>query len=121
VNAGDVCVVRTTLARTPKDKLAICICGTDSLFFWINTEARRDGIGQLALQAADHIALSHDCYLDCSRVTTFLAHELRAAQHRGPISEELADRIVEFLISERPKTLAPRFLKLAIENLSALF
>jgi hypothetical protein len=118
VNAGHVYIVRTTLTNPPKDKLTICICGSESLFFWINTEARRHGIGQLPLKSHDHDALSRDCYLDCSRVTTFLRHELKAAKHRGPISRELAARIVEFLMNAPPKTLPPRHLKLAIDNLS---
>jgi len=120
VTVGHVYVVRTTLSRPPKDKLTICICAAELLFFWINTEARPHGIGQLQLEADDHVALSHNCYLDCSRVTTFLPLELRAAQHRGSISPVLAGRIVQFLIDEPPKTLSPRFLKLAKENLSTL-
>jgi hypothetical protein len=121
VNLGRVYVVRTTLSRTPKDKLTICICEKDGLFFWINTDQRSHGIGQLALAGTEHSALSHDCFLDCSRATTFLPLELRAAQPRDLISAELAARIVQFLKDAPPKTLAPRFLKIAIENLSGLY
>lgn len=118
---GHVYVVYTVLARPPKDKITLCICAADNLFFWINTNPQRHGIGQLQLAAADHDALSHDCFLDCSRVTTFAQHELDLAQHRGPISANLARRVVAFLQSDPPKTLAPRFVKLAIANLSTLF
>jgi hypothetical protein len=54
VIAGHVYVIYTALARPPKDKLTVCVCATESLFFWINTNPRRHGVGQLALTAADH-------------------------------------------------------------------
>ena len=121
MNVGHVYVVLTTLSRPPKDKITLCICAASNLFFWINTRPRPHGIGQVALRADDHRqALTHDCYLDCSRVTTFLPDELEAARHRGAISPALAARIVETLSREPPKTLAPRHLKLAIANLSSL-
>jgi hypothetical protein len=120
VKAGQLCVVRTTLSRPPKDKLTICICANENLFFWINTEPRAHGEGQLALAASDHPALSRECYLDCSRVTTFPPLELKAAEIRDVISAELAGRIVQFLEDAPPKTLAPRYRKLAVENLSIL-
>jgi hypothetical protein len=121
VKVGQVCVVKTSLSRPPKEKLTLCICADENLFFWLNTDARTHGIGQFALAASDHPALSHDCYLDCSRMTTFPPLELRAAAKRDVISVDLAGRIVAFLQDTPPKTLAPRYLKLAIENLSALW
>jgi hypothetical protein len=120
LKVGQVCVIRTSLSRPPKEKLTLCICASENLFFWLNTDPRTHGIGQLALAASDHQALSHDCYLDCSRVTTFPPSELKAAAMRDVISVELARRIVAFLQHTPPKTLAPRYLKLAIENLSTL-
>jgi hypothetical protein len=120
VKVGQVCVVRTTLSRPPKDKLTVCICANENLFFWINTEPRAHGEGQFALAASVHPALSHDSYLDCSRVTTFPPVELKAAETRDLISAELASRIVQFLEKTPPKTLAPRYRKLAIDNLSML-
>jgi hypothetical protein len=47
--------------------------------------------------------------------------KLTAFKDRGAISQELATRILELLKAAPLKTLAPRFLKLAIENLSALW
>jgi hypothetical protein len=121
VNLGCVYVVRTTLSRPPKEKLTVCISSDEALFFWINTDPRSHGVGQLALAATDHPALSHSCYLDCSRVTTFPPLELKAAQPRDPISTELAEKIVKFLTDSPPKTLPPRHLNLAINNLKALY
>jgi hypothetical protein len=65
--------------------------------------------------------LTRDCFLDCSRVTTFSQDELKSAQLRGTISSDLARRIVEFLERDPPKTLPPRYIKLAIDNIEPLF
>lgn len=117
---GHVYIIHTALAHPPKDKITLCICADENLFFWINTNPQRHGIGQFPLTANDHGALSHDCFLDCSRLTTFPATELNTALNRGPISADLARRLVEFLESNPPKTLPPRHVNLAIKNLSAL-
>jgi hypothetical protein len=100
VIVGHVYIVHTTLARPPKDKITVCICAGENLFFWINTNPQRHGIGQIPLTTADHAALSRDCFLDCSRVTTFAKRELDAAQTRGTISASLARRVVELLERE---------------------
>lgn len=120
MNVGHVYVVHTTLARPPKDKITVCVCAADNLFFWINTKPQRHGVGQFPLAQDDHEALSHACFLDCSRVTTFLQHELAAAQHRGGISAELATRLIAFLEENPPRTLAPRMVRLATDNLKTL-
>lgn len=116
---GHVYVVRTVLTKPPKNKITICVCAAENLFLWINTKPRQHGVGQFALTARDHAALTRDCYLDCSRVTTFAA-ELASAVHRGPISKVLAARIVEFLKKTPPKTLPGKHLNLIITNLSKL-
>jgi hypothetical protein len=116
---GHVYVVYTVLTKPPKNKITICVCAAENLFLWINTEPRTHNVGQFALTATDHDALTHDCYLDCSRVTTF-REELDSAIHRGPISKTLAARIVTFLHKTPPKTLAPRYRNLIITNLSRI-
>ncbi|NDK47883.1 hypothetical protein [Rhizobium laguerreae] len=113
-------MVNTALARPSKDKITLCVCASDNLFFWINTNARAHGVGQLQLTATDHQALTHDCFLDCSRLTTFPAHELRSAQDRGIISSQLAKGIVDFLNANPPKTLPPAHVQLAIKNLQTV-
>jgi hypothetical protein len=105
VNVGGVYVVYTALSRPPKDKIVICVGDGPPLFFWINTEPRFHGIGQMPLAATDHSALTRDCFLDCSRVTTFPVYELRAAQQRDPVSTTLADAIADFLDENEPATL----------------
>ena len=118
MNVGEVYVVFTTLARPPKDKITLCVCTAQNLFVWINTLPNRSGIGQFPLGPSDHSALSHDCFLDLSRMTTFSAAELASARGRGPISRALAARILAFVASDPPKTLPPRQLRILIENLS---
>lgn len=117
---GHLYVIHTTLASPPKDKLTICICAADTLFVWINTEARRHGVGQFPLKKGDHSALSHDCHLDLSRVTTFPPRELSKALDRGVISSDLADRILRALKAAPPKTLPPRHLRLIVQCLEGL-
>jgi hypothetical protein len=121
VKVGDVCIIRTTMTRPPKDKIVLCCCVADGLFLWINSEARKHGVGQMPLVQTDiPSVLSHDSVLDCSRLTTFLPKELAMARHRASISGGLAGRIIDYLEKTRPKTLPPRHLRLIIENLSTL-
>jgi hypothetical protein len=77
---GHVYVVFTTLTKPPKDKIVLCICDEKNLFVWFNTKAQRHGAGQLKCAAGDHTALTRDCYLDLSRVTTFQPHEIANAK-----------------------------------------
>lgn len=117
---GNLYVVFTVLAKPPKDKLSICICAAENLFFWINTQAASHGIGQLQLEKTDHGALTHSCFLDCSRVTTFQERELLGAKDRGPISDEFLEKIIEILTNSPPKTLPKKHLSVAMSNLIAL-
>lgn len=74
----------------------------------------------MPLAANDHLALRHDCYLDCSRVTTFREQELLSALNRGPISAAVAGRIVDLLRDHPPKTLVASQRTLVINNLYGL-
>lgn len=118
MKVGHVYVLHTALARPKaKDKIALCICASSNLFFWINTKARPDGIGQFPLQPSDHPALTHNCFLDLTRLTTFPPWELSEAQERPCISKALAARLVAHLRASPPKTLPQQHIDLAIANL----
>jgi hypothetical protein len=118
VDVGRVYVIFTTLTKPkPKEKIVLCICAKDNLFVWFNTDPQAHGVGQLKCSAEEHSALSHDCYLDLSRVTTFRAAELTNAQRRDLISKELRKRICG-VIEAGVETLAPRFAQLIAENFS---
>jgi hypothetical protein len=114
IDCGYIYDVYTVLTNPPKKKIVLCVSVGDSLFLWINTEARRHGVGQLQLCADDHGRLEHDSFLDCSRLTTFPKGEIAGAVSHGVISAVLARRIAEFLTANPPKTLPKRQLELAI-------
>lgn len=120
MNLGHLYVIHTTLTKPPKDKLVICVCAEKNLFIWINSRPRAHGVAQMPLAAADHVALSHECHLDCSRVTTFRPAELDAALDRGRIMSDLAARIVAFVTLTQPKTLTPGQQQTIRTNLAAL-
>jgi hypothetical protein len=106
MNLGHVYVVRTTLSKPPKDKIVLCVCDQQNLFFWFNTKPSPRGVGQLLCEPTDHNALTHQCYLDLSRVTTLLPLEINAAQDRGTITKTFADKAIEAL-NAGVKTLTP--------------
>ncbi len=115
LETAHVYVVMTTLTKPPKEKIVLCLCQSACLFFWFNTKAQAHGVGQLPCCADDHPSLSRDCYLDLSRVTTFLPAEIEAALHRGPISSEFRKKIFD-MVEAGIATLAPRFTELAKTN-----
>ncbi|MGH6803065.1 MAG: hypothetical protein ACREC3_06830 [Methyloceanibacter sp.] len=80
----------------------------------IQTEALP--IAQLPCTATDHKALWRDCYLDLSRVTTFLPRELEAAQDQGPISNALRARVCTMAF-EGISTLPSRYVDLILLNI----
>lgn len=118
LEAGHVYVIFTKLTKPePKHKIVVCISPDPPFFVWFNTSPQSHGIGQLPCSADDHDALTRDCYLDLSRVTTFLFDEIASAESRGPLSDEMKGRICE-LISAGIETLPPRFARIILENLS---
>lgn len=119
---GHVYIVNTVLAKPKKDKITLCICTDDNLFLWINSEKRYHNIGQFELKKEDHGALTHDCYMDCSRLTTFPPAELTASLERGCITNDLAQRIIQFLSDPdtAPSTLVQAQIDRIINNLSTL-
>jgi hypothetical protein len=114
---GHVYVVWCSYARPqPKDKLCLCFCDQRSLFFFINTKAGIPAEAQIALTAADHPALSHDCYLDLSQAVTFPPQHLASAQDRGPISADLTHK-VRAVLEAGVKTLPKQHIARALEML----
>lgn len=117
---GHIYIIHASIARPPKDKIVLCICAQRNLFFWINTNPRTHGVGQFALSEQDHRSLSRDCFLDLSRMTTFLPVDLDAAQPRGPISQQLAEQICSYLEQRPPKTLSAAQVSIAVQALSQI-
>jgi hypothetical protein len=119
---GHIYVVYTVLAKTPKEKIALCFCCDEGLCFWINTKPNQNGHGQYPLKPSDHEScLTHDCFLDASRPILHSAAEMASAKDRGQISPELARYLHKCLSEAPPKTLPSRYFTQAIASLSKLF
>lgn len=95
---GRVYIVPTrTLAN--HDKIVIC-CIEPDRFIWINSQPnRRRPEAQVSIAAHEHGALTHDSYIDLSRITTFPPWELEDAEPRDMISANVARRIIAGLTS----------------------
>lgn len=108
LRVGHVYVIHTTLTRPePKDKITVCVSAGDGYFVWFNSEPPHHGVGQLPCGESDHNALSKECFLDLSRITFFGEAEVSTARDRGPVSDELRDRILA-VIDAGIETLPPR-------------
>lgn len=108
-----------TIAKPPKEKIAVCISADREWFLWINTNAAFHGQGQIPLTAADHPALKHDCFLDASRVLSHAKSDI--AHERDEISAGLAKRIHAELSASPPAKLPRTHLQVILEALAAQF
>lgn len=95
---GRVYLVPTrTLAS--HDKIVIC-CIEPDRFIWINSAPnQRRPEAQVPIGENEHSALTHDSFIDLSRITTFLPSELEQAEPRDMISPVIAQRIIVALAS----------------------
>lgn len=100
----------------PKNKIVVCVEASKPLFVWFNSNAALHGQGQLACSPADHPALSHHCFLDLSRVTTFLPNEVQAAQPRALLSPQLMARICD-MVRAGIDVLPERYAKAILDGL----
>jgi hypothetical protein len=114
--------VRHCRAAGIKEKIVLCVCAGDDygnmLFFWFNTDRARHGIGQLPVQPTQAPGLTHDCFLDLSRVTTFPPAELKNAEDRGTASRELLFEVINAL-SQGIRTLTQRQTNSVVSSLFA--
>jgi hypothetical protein len=94
---GHIYIVNTVLTKPPKEKYALCICVGPDYFFWINTDPRRHGRDQLALKKGCHNLVTHDSFLDLSRIVAHSAAELENAREFARISPELTGSILKTL------------------------
>ncbi|NJL06907.1 MAG: hypothetical protein HC900_00560 [Methylacidiphilales bacterium] len=82
------------LTKPPKVKFALCVCITHGYFVWINTKVAPHGKDQLALAPGCHPLVTHDSFLDLSRVVVHSTAELEGAKEFPCISRDLRDLIV---------------------------
>ena len=117
---GRIYHAHATASIPPKNKFMLCICHEHQFVMWINSKPRHHKIGQFPLSDSDHAVIKHDSFLDCSKIWKVTADRFLPVQDRGPISVNLANRLVDFLRRERPKTLTPILLDMILNNLSSL-
>jgi hypothetical protein len=89
---GAIYRIRTVLAKPPKEKIVLYV--GNEFFLWFNTVAKQQ-TGQLCVQPGECPEIKHECYLNCSRVTLFLAAECAAAKHCGVADIRFLTRVVE--------------------------
>jgi hypothetical protein len=93
---GHIYIVPTSLVRgpAPKTKFALCVCVAKNYFVWINTDARKDGLDQLEVEAGCHQLITHTSHVDLSRVLVHREYELDEAKEFPRISDDLCRRII---------------------------
>ncbi len=81
MNVGEIFRVHTTLANPPKQKIVLYVgrLGGIDLFLWFNTDARRNRPAQMQVAPGQAPGILRECFLDCSRLTTFPNRELADA------------------------------------------
>ena len=117
---GHVYIIDTVLTKPPKAKFAVCVCVANGYFLWINTKAAPHGRDQMALVAGCHQLVTHDSFLDVSRVVAHPPIELDEAREFACITKEIRDRIIA-LIDAGTTVLSPRHAALIKANLMALY
>lgn len=105
MNVGDVLRVHTTLANPPKTKIVMYVGrhANHDLFLWFNTEPRKRP-AQMSVSPREAPVITRDCFLDCSRVTTFPPRELKQAEHQGCASAAFLQRVAQ-MIEDKAVTL----------------
>jgi hypothetical protein len=77
----------------PHLKHCVYLCNEHTpLFFFINSERRFHGIGQVELFAGEHEVLDHNSFLDLSGLKQPLRSDLAGAQDRGQLSRDIRTR-----------------------------
>lgn len=114
---GRIYRIKTVLTKPPKEKIVLYV-GND-LFFWFNTDARQRP-GQMEVNPGDCPAITHKCYLDCGRVTTFSDREVQASIVCGDVDAAFIKRVVEEVV-ERATVLVGAHRKLVAETLTQCY
>lgn len=114
---GNAYVIYCNYIKPPHDKICLCFCEVDRLFFFINSRPRPIADAQELIQVSDlPSAPTHDSYIDLSGPKTFSVADLAKAQDRGPLSAAAIERIRKRL-QTGASTLSGRYKSLAIANL----
>jgi hypothetical protein len=103
--------------QPPHEKISLCICSERPLFFWINSNPKPHGIGQLQVSVQLCPILRYDSVLDLSGAKTGAEADLNTARHAGPISGDLRALVIGEL-SNPIRLLPDAHRLLALGNLS---
>ncbi len=117
MNVGDVFRIFTTLTNPPKEKIVVYVGTERELFFWFNTEARQRP-AQMSCAAGDAPKITHDCFLDCGRATTFRPEELIEAESCGRAGRQFLERVLRE-VTDNATTLTTLQRKAICESLVA--
>lgn len=115
---GNVYVVYCNYIKPPHDKICLCFCEVDRLFFFINSQPRFIADAQVLIEVKDAASgvLSYDSYIDLSGPKTFSDTEVARGHDRGPLSADAIKRIRSCL-QNGASTLTARYKALALANL----
>jgi hypothetical protein len=109
--------IRLSNITPPHVKHCVYLCNEHApLFFFINSERRFHGIGQVELFAGEHEVLEHDSFLDLSGLKQPLHRDLVNAQDRGQLSREIRTR-AEAALRLGIQTLPERHRSIALETI----
>jgi hypothetical protein len=117
VKVGRIYRIKTTLTKPSKEKIVLYI--GDDLFLLFNTDARARP-AQMEVAPGECPEITHKCYLDCGRVTTFSQREIDARAKCDHIDSDFAVRVVEE-IEERATSMVNAHRNLVAGNLRKAF
>lgn len=115
--AGNLYWITYNYINPIHEKISLCICPNQPLFFWINSNARFHGVGQLLIKKDICPFLQYDSYLDLSSVKTGSVSEMSTARNEGAMSTDMKKLVVAQLANSN-QLLADSHRLLAIANLS---
>jgi hypothetical protein len=92
--AGNIYWITYSYIFPIHEKISLCVCPERPLFFWINSNAKVHGVGQLALSQALCPQLHHDSFLDLSGLKTGSEADLQTARDDGPMSEAMKTQVL---------------------------
>jgi hypothetical protein len=115
--AGHLYYIWCSFIEPQHEKISICFCADAPFFFWVNSQPRMHGVGQVPLAAGITNGIEKGSYVDLSGVKMFAEKDLAKARDFGPI-EPVAKALILAELSAPIPTLADLYRELALANLS---
>lgn len=101
----------------PHEKISLCFCPDRPLFFWINSNPKPHGIGQVPVAVQICPTLNYDSVLDLSGAKTGSAADLGSARVAGPMTPDL-QHLVLTQLAQPIRLLPDGHRRLALQNLA---